>query len=58
MFWSAPRTAGLPAMDLGFTQDDIKGFRAPQLGISPGLYKTLAKKGLALGTNSGRAPTS
>jgi peptidoglycan/xylan/chitin deacetylase (PgdA/CDA1 family) len=56
MFWNAPKTAGLGAMDLGFTQADIKGFRAPQLGISPGLYRTLAKKGFTYDTSKSTGP--
>ena len=56
MFWAAPATAGLPAIDLGFTQDDIKGFRAPQLGISNGLYTTLAKKGFVYDTSKTSTP--
>ena len=56
MFWNAPKTAGLPAINMGFTQDDIKGFRAPQLGFSAGLYKTLAKKGFTYDTSKSGAP--
>lgn len=56
MFWAAPATAKLPAIDLGFTNDEIKGFRAPQLGISPGLYTTLAKKGFTYDTSKTSVP--
>ena len=56
MFWGSARTAGLPAVNMGFTQYDIKGFRAPQLGHSPGLFKTLAKKGFTYDTSKSGAP--
>ncbi|MDB4946875.1 MAG: putative secreted protein [Labilithrix sp.] len=56
MFWSAPKTAGFPTFDLGFTNDEIKGFRAPQLGTSPGLYKVLAKRGFTYDTSKTATP--
>lgn len=42
---------GVKAPDLGFGPRDIVGFRAPLLAHSPGLFKTLAKKGYTYDTS-------
>jgi hypothetical protein len=36
---------------LAFNRNDIKGFRAPELGHSPGLYKVLAEDGFRYDTS-------
>ncbi len=56
MLFNSARIAGIPAVNLGFAQEDIVGFRAPQLGHSPGLYKTLAKKDFSYDTSKSGAP--
>lgn len=51
MLFNSARIAGIPPVNLGFAQEDIVGFRAPQLGHSPGLYRTLAKKNFSYDTS-------
>ncbi len=55
MFFNAARIAGIPAVNLGFDKDDIVGFRAPQLGHSPGLFRTLAKNNFTYDTSKSDA---
>lgn len=42
---------GLTAPAMPFTARDVVGFRAPQLGHSPGLFKTLPNKGYTYDTS-------
>lgn len=51
LIFKAAETAGVPVVDLGFGIADVKGFRAPLLGYSPGLYKTLAKNSFTYDTS-------
>lgn len=56
IFFNAARIAGIPAVNLGFEQADIVGFRAPQLGHSPGLFPTMRNKGFSYDTSRSDAP--
>jgi hypothetical protein len=56
LIFKAADTAGVPAVDLGFGIQDVKGFRAPLLGFSAGLYKTLAKNDFTYDTSKSGAP--
>lgn len=56
MFWNAAKIAQIPEVNLGFTKKDIIGFRAPQLGISQGLYTTLANHDFVYDTSKTNAP--
>jgi peptidoglycan/xylan/chitin deacetylase (PgdA/CDA1 family) len=51
IFFSAARSAGFPEVNLGFDKSDLVGFRAPQLGHSPGLYSVLAENGFKYDTS-------
>ena len=54
LIFKAAQTAGVPAVNLGFGIDDVKGFRAPLLGFSTGLYATLAKNHFTYDTSKSR----
>jgi hypothetical protein len=56
LIFKAAETAGVTPVDLGFGIQDVKGFRAPLLGFSAGLYKTLAKNNFAYDTSKSGAP--
>lgn len=43
--------AGVPRPTLGFGPSDVVGFRAPQLGHSPGLFRVLKNRGYAYDTS-------
>ena len=49
--------AGVPTPSLGFGPKEVFGFRAPQLGHSPGLYTVLARHGYTYDTSK-TAPTN
>jgi hypothetical protein len=51
LIFKAAETAGVANVDLGFGPQDVKGFRAPLLGHSPGLFKTLAKNDFTYDTS-------
>lgn len=51
IFFRAAEINGIRAVDLGFGPRDLVGFRAPQLGHSPGLFKVLPRKGYAYDTS-------
>ena len=56
LIFKAAETAGVAPVDLGFGIQDVKGFRAPLLGFSSGLYKTLAKNNFTYDTSKSGAP--
>jgi hypothetical protein len=56
LIFKAAQTAGVAPVDLGFGIQDVKGFRAPLLGFSAGLYKTLAKNAFTYDTSKSGAP--
>lgn len=56
LIFKAADTAGVATVDLGFGIQDVKGFRAPLLGFSAGLYKTLAKNAFTYDTSKSGAP--
>lgn len=56
LIFKAAETAGVPAVDLGFGVQDVKGFRAPLLAFSAGMYKTLAKNNFTYDTSKSGAP--
>ena len=51
LIFKAAETAGVAPVDLGFGITDVKGFRAPLLGYSPGMFKTLAKNNFTYDTS-------
>jgi len=51
LIFHGAETTGLPLPDLGFSATDLKGFRAPQLGQGPPLYKVLASHAYAYDTS-------
>ena len=56
LIFKAAETAGVQSIDLGFGIQDVKGFRAPLLGFSAGMYKTLAKNNFTYDTSKSREP--
>lgn len=56
LIFKAADTAGVAPVELGFGIQDVKGFRAPLLGFSAGLYKTLAKNDFTYDTSKSGAP--
>ncbi len=56
LIFNAAETAGVPHVNLGFGIEKVKGFRAPLLGFSSGMFKTLKKKQFSYDTSkSGEA---
>jgi hypothetical protein len=60
--FDAYRINGLPASKkyatgYSFTPNDIVGFRAPQLGVTPGLWPTINKFGMRYDTSKTASPT-
>ena len=55
LIFKAADTAGVQPVDLGFGIQDVKGFRAPLLGFSAGMYKTLAKNNFTYDTSKSGA---
>jgi hypothetical protein len=51
LIFKAAETAGVASVNLGFGPQDVKGFRAPLLGHSPGLFRTLAKSDFTYDTS-------
>ncbi len=51
LIFKAAETAGVASVNLGFGPEDVKGFRAPLLGYSSGLFRTLAKNAFTYDTS-------
>ena len=55
LIFHAGENNGFTQPDLGFGIQNVKGFRAPLLGFSSGLYTTLAAKGFTYDTSKSNA---